>query len=109
MTQRNLLKQLKYRYKLLTDLIAMCCLFPPMFGMILWIPIVEPLEASHSKAIAGVLYLFIFLVQVTINFLLVANIYRLMLWKFLGVTKEQFWMLAFCKWYPTHWLKSNAT
>lgn len=51
MHQSNLFKQLKFRYQLLTNLIAMCCALPAIMGMFPWIPVIERIESNYSKDI----------------------------------------------------------
>ena len=102
----SLFDNLKLKYRVLTQLIALLCWLPSVGLLYFWAPIFELLEAQYSKGIAGGIILVIFFIQVIINFFIVSSIYKKILVKLIGITDQEYSLLLWCHWYPDHWFKN---
>ena len=105
MSQNNLLSYLKFKYRVLSNLVGMLSIFPAMISMFLWVPVLEDIQNVYSKGLAFLMFTTVFLMQAALNYLAVYFTYRAVLRRFMQLTNEEYWRLSWCQWYPEHWFK----
>ena len=100
-----LTQQLKFKYKLLTHSISLLCFLPSIVVMFKLLPVFEYLEENYPSGVVALFFLFGVTSIILLNTVTVYFSYRAVFKKLHPVSNKQFWELAWCRWYPEHWLK----